>query len=945
MVILIITLILLSAAGNAWASPTQRSTTRPSAVQATAASLAALALTEWTVPSTGGGPWGITLDSSGKIWFTENAVGKLARFDPSSNNFTEWSIPSGGNPRYVFAKDIGVYFTEYTSNKIAFLDNNNTFYEWQLSAGSNPVGIYVDQNNTIWFTESGRDAIGRLVPSTNSLTEWTLPGATINPGTPVLEPWGIYVQPAITGPYFNITDRLVWFTETASNTIGMLQVSNNLLTLWHLNTVNIIPGLNYGPMDITIDSASPGNVIFADSAGDRISILDNGGPGYHEYGFPPHMVAAKPTSVKVDTTRGLVWFTEYNTGIIGNVNTTSFTVDRSFLTPSRCTLLPASGSNMCPTPSGSIVTTASLSVTHVVATTTTVIPPLASTIPIYQSSQAVTEYRLPNAAALPNSVTLDSSGNVWFTESNTTVNRIGRLAIPYVFQLSVSPAAQTVIQGQSVSYGVSVNLLSGTPMPVQLSLTNAPSTINVIFTPQSGTPTFTSTLTVATTNSTPTGIYAMNVMATSGGQSKSSAITLTVQPPSFDFGIQIITANSVTTPQGGSAMFQIRITLSRGNPNSVTLTATGFPARTTYSFTTTNGFPPFTTTLNIQTDVDTPPGSYAITITGTSSDGITHNPSQTPVLQITQVTRDFGLTASANEVTLVQASRTDMTLTITSIGSFNGNVTLNGGFSPSVSGLTATFSPSWATPQPNGGSSQVTMTIVATKNAPAQTYQLTVTGTSTVPSRTHLITLTVRVSPCLIATAAFGSELAPEVQFLRTFRDEQVIRTFAGSNFMTVFNAWYYSFSPAVAQFEYSHATARMIIRVTLYPLIGILHLSSLSYAMLASQPELAVLTTGIIASFLIGVVYVAFPISCILWITKKQIRARNITKLVGAGLIPPIIAFVLAEAFVATWLMMIASVAIVLTTLTFAGALGVSLMLTYIKSCRSSDSVVSVRN
>ena len=52
---------------------------------------------------------------------------------------------------------------------------------------------------------------------------------------------------------------------------------------------------------------------------------------------------------------------------------------------------------------------------------------------------------------------------------------------------------------------------------------------------------------------------------------------------------------------------------------------------------------------------------------------------------------------------------------------------------------------------------------------------------------------------CLIATAAFGSEMAPQVQFLREIRDNKVLQTESGSAFMTGFNQFYYSFSPAVA--------------------------------------------------------------------------------------------------------------------------------------------------
>ena len=47
---------------------------------------------------------------------------------------------------------------------------------------------------------------------------------------------------------------------------------------------------------------------------------------------------------------------------------------------------------------------------------------------------------------------------------------------------------------------------------------------------------------------------------------------------------------------------------------------------------------------------------------------------------------------------------------------------------------------------------------------------------------------------CLIATAAYGSEMAPQVQFLREIRDNQLMNTESGMSFMTGFNQVYYSF-------------------------------------------------------------------------------------------------------------------------------------------------------
>ena len=68
---------------------------------------------------------------------------------------------------------------------------------------------------------------------------------------------------------------------------------------------------------------------------------------------------------------------------------------------------------------------------------------------------------------------------------------------------------------------------------------------------------------------------------------------------------------------------------------------------------------------------------------------------------------------------------------------------------------------------------------------------------------------------CLIATAAFGSEMAPQVQQLRELRDNTVLKTGSGMAFMTSFNQFYYSFSPAVADLEREHPLFKEAVKMT----------------------------------------------------------------------------------------------------------------------------------
>jgi len=108
---------------------------------------------------------------------------------------------------------------------------------------------------------------------------------------------------------------------------------------------------------------------------------------------------------------------------------------------------------------------------------------------------------------------------------------------------------------------------------------------------------------------------------------------------------------------------------------------------------------------------------------------------------------------------------------------------------------------------------------------------------------------------CLIATAAFGSEMAPQVQFLRELRDNTVLQTQSGTSFMTGFNQFYYSFSPAVADLERENPIFKEAVKLTLTPLLASLTL--LNYVDIDSESEMLGYGIGIIM-LNIGMYFVA---------------------------------------------------------------------------------------
>ena len=119
---------------------------------------------------------------------------------------------------------------------------------------------------------------------------------------------------------------------------------------------------------------------------------------------------------------------------------------------------------------------------------------------------------------------------------------------------------------------------------------------------------------------------------------------------------------------------------------------------------------------------------------------------------------------------------------------------------------------------------------------------------------------------CLIATAAFGSELSPQVQFLREIRDNTVLQTESGTIFMAGFNQFYYSFSPAVADYERENLVFKETVKIMLTPLLTSLTL--LHYADIDSESEMLGYGIGVIL-LNIGMYFVA-PAVLIMKVRKR---------------------------------------------------------------------------
>jgi hypothetical protein len=365
-----------------------------------------------------------------------------------------------------------------------------------------------------------------------------------------------------------------------------------------------------------------------------------------------------------------------------------------------------------------------------------------------------------------------------------------------------------------------------------------------------------------------------------------SSVSVTIQVWNYNIG-QYVTSGegylsytSSTTPSTD----EITILAITTNPSyyissgNIKIKTTGVKATTTQFQQKTNQIKldyvqPTTTTLTTTTTTTLP---TTITTTTTTPTTTTTSTTATQTTSITIPTTTTTTTTQTSSTTLTTATTTTTaTLRITTAGTITVSTTLT------IMGLEhithTVISISSTTTSVTVTSLRFTTATVTTS-----TTTLTTTSTSTtITERTTSITTTTETIPaflagrCVIASAAYGSELAPEVQFLRVFRNQFVESTFAGSAFMKAFNAFYYSFSPAAAGVVAENPLLLQRVRLLLYPLMAVLHVASAIFHALIFAPELATIVSGTVASALVGVAYLS-PLAAVMKIPAKRGRRRN---------------------------------------------------------------------
>lgn len=206
------------------------------------------------------------------------------------------------------------------------------------------------------------------------------------------------------------------------------------------------------------------------------------------------------------------------------------------------------------------------------------------------------------------------------TISNTT-NANLVVTGPPDFTLGIQPSTQTVVQGNSTSYTVTVASLNGFSGTVSLALTGQPSNATVSFTPSAITGgAGSSTLGITVTSTTPVNTYQLTITATSGALSHAMGVTLNVTaapPPDFTLTLQ---PSSQTVTAGNSTTFTVTVAPVSGFSGTVSLGLAGQPAGATVTFNPTSiAGGSGSSALSVTVAANTTASTYTLTVTGTSN--------------------------------------------------------------------------------------------------------------------------------------------------------------------------------------------------------------------------------------------------------------------------------------------------------------------------------------
>ncbi len=347
---------------------------------------------EYTLPTPYAGPFGMAIDPDGIIWITLNAENALGRFDPTTNEYREYRIPS--------TKDLPKVDWEYDSKNRTTPEETVTNY----STG-NPGSVTVAPDGAIWMVAILGNSILRFDAGKEEFTEFLLP-------TPNTQPYDLAVA----------SDGKVWFALKNHSSFGYLDPDREKI-------VEIPLPNGAQSMGIAIDKE--GNIWIGDVRGNVIGRYQPESKTFRSFTINTHL--AQPGMMRFDDA-GRLWFCQMRTKQLGVL----------IPDPGIFSVVDIPGYNTTP----QALAVASDDIIWVADS-------MMNRIGRFDMAElSWTMFDIHTANSQPMDIEIDASGDVWFTENDRNANKIARLVVSTIKSPVVAAVPSNIRQDEPTSSGM-----------------------------------------------------------------------------------------------------------------------------------------------------------------------------------------------------------------------------------------------------------------------------------------------------------------------------------------------------------------------------------------------------------------------------------------------------------------------------------------------------------
>lgn len=303
-----------------------------------------------------------------------------------------WNLPNGNAGLMMPAVDAqgNVWVGEMSLNHLARVATiSGAVTEWTPPNGQNTImQTLVDHAGMVWFTEEGANYIGRFDPARAAFATYPLGDF----GGHRMGPQDLKMDAA----------GKLWFVGTEAGRIGRLDPATGALQSWP-----VPPSNGKRPDPYALALTPDGQVWFADLAGGVVGRLDPASGAVSLVRLPD------PTTLifsMASGTRGHIWFTELSSGKLGRIDTATGKVTE--LAVPAVAGAPQGLYQVVAAPDGAVWFACAG----------------ANALVRYRPETGVyTFYTFNLPQSTPYGLTLDASGNLWFTADAASGNYVGRV--------------------------------------------------------------------------------------------------------------------------------------------------------------------------------------------------------------------------------------------------------------------------------------------------------------------------------------------------------------------------------------------------------------------------------------------------------------------------------------------------------------------------------------